>query len=376
MRLSKELFSKANAYANYSLPELYEKLKDCEWTKLNAFQKKMLIKSIMIKELEQINLPYTISIDYISKKYDQLAEYVNAYYYHSERLLCMNDDLITSGSGEFAYSVLDHELIHVEQYFKIDNLEKFPAEEEYIVKLNECLNTVGHNISVLEKNVVANLHIYALPDSVDINMFYILCIAEREAYSKQYLIYEESPDKNLLLLGCKAFRDKYGQSFSDEDIYKIIDQCYHNLYENIMPVGTYKEQSIQATVMYDLLHTAMYMYDGTHNLDILTDLDRKRKVLAESGYTIYGEEPLNNLLHEFYKYRNDISLLEKLSIEEQRINPKLLLWCLRTNADTLNYIKDIDAFLYNTMKHFDIYDDDTQQMLIDMFPYCLDYERE
>lgn len=283
-------------------------------------------------------------------------------------------DFIYEKNGAYIYSVLRHELVHVEQYFLLDNFDKYPERESDIVKLNICLDYKEHSISFCSTAERAGKFLVEFSTEESVNLFYFLSFAEREAYTAQYNIYKDK--ENFIESKCAYFREKYSSSLSNEEIAEIIDEAYHDLYYNIYPSGSYEHRNLVATVMYDLYHVVQYNYDNNYDISVLKDTSLKRKTLAEYGYTIYGEDPINDLLHNYCDFSADMSLLANLTAEQQLVNPKLLLRCLVTDGKTVDYIKDKEAFVYETSKNFENYIESTQQVLIDCFPNDFDKENK
>lgn len=256
----------------------------------------------------------------------------------------------------------------------VEHAESFPDKEEDIVKLSTCLEEGHHTVSFCTEKLCESQFFTMFSSNETVNIFHILSIAERKAYSLQYSIYQDK--ENLILLGFDQFRERYKVHLSDEEIKDVIDESYHKLYFNISPSGTYEQRNLQATVMYDLFHIVQYNYDSNYDLTVLKDHTKKKETLAKYGYTIYGEDPMNDLFHNSFDFLEDISRLSLLSIEEQRANPLLILRCLMKTEETVKYIKDEEAFIYETERRFSNFGEDIQNKLMDSYPqyFILDHE--
>ena len=279
-----------------------------------------------------------------------------------------------SENGNFVYSVLYHELEHAKQFYMIEHAESFPDKEEDIVKLSTCLEEGHHAVSFCTEEFCEVQFFTMFSSNETANIFHLLSIAERKAYSLQYSIYQDK--ENLLLLGFDQFRERYKVHLSDKEIEDVIDESYHKLYFNISPSGTYEQRNLQATVMYDLFHIVRYNYDSNYDLTVLKDHTKKKETLAKYGYTIYGEDPINGLFHNSFDFLEDISRLSLLSIEEQRTNPLLILRCLMKTEETIKYIKDEEAFIYETKRRFSNFGEDIQSKLIKNYSQYFDLNFE
>lgn len=374
MRIVRQLIGKANLFANKNVEELVDSVYK-SWNDYNIFQKESLLKAITDDTIKKSNYGYEVFIDYFSGDRNTYLFLVNGFYCHPDKTLSFNKDLLDEKNGAYVYSVLRHELVHVGQYFLVDNFDKFPERESDIVKLSICLDYKEHPISFCSTAERTGKFLVKFSTEESVNLFYFLSFAEREAYATQYNIYKDK--ENFIESKCSYFREKYSSSPTNKEIAEIIDEAYHDLYYNIYPSGSYEHRNLVATVMYDLYHVVQYNYDNSYDISILKDTSLKRKALAEYGYTIYGEDPVNNLLHNSCDYNENIPLLSELTIEQQRVNPQLLLRCLLHSKDTVNYIKDEESFLYEIGKRYDNYDDAIKSVLSECYPYYFteDFER-
>lgn len=136
----------------------------------------------------------------------------------------------------------------------------------------------------------------------------------------------------------------------DEEIDQLIDQSFCNIYHHKNPNGSYEWRNQLASMMYDLLYTGRAMHDNDYSL--MADgnlLLHKKRVLAEYGYNLPNEEPINDLMYS-PKVEYTYTFVDKLTIEKQRTNPKFILTALRQDEKVAQCIKDPEAFTYEILK--------------------------
>lgn len=304
---------------------------------------------------EVLKLPYKLAINLKIIDFKENT-FLNGQYKHNEKNIYINKHLLNTKSEKEIFSILMHELTHAIQNYKIDNRDFFKNEKKYIDLLDICINKIEYPIVFCNiNNDLCNFHInpsYAIYDKS--NLLYILCLSEREAFEIQDKINET----NLLKEAYDTFNKIYKTNLSNEEINKLIDNCYLNLYYHENPTGAYQERNIQATIMYDIAHLARYFYlisDKNNKLldeeidkeiNALLNISIKEKVLAIYGYIIFGRNPINDLYNEMSNMINDIEILNKLTKEQQISNPKLLLrFYQRYGENIYKYIKDKNTFI-------------------------------
>ena len=372
MKISSMLIGNLNWFDHYSLEQVRQEIIQ-NWDQYNILQKHSFLDSFINRLLESDGINNKVSIDYFYPNKESSSN-INGYYYNKDKEIVLNKELLDNKNGSFVYSVLCHELEHARQFYMIEHTENFPDKEEDIVKLSTCLEEGHHAISFCTEEACEAQFFTMFSSNETVNIFHLLSIAERKAYSLQYSIYQDK--ENLLLLGFDQFRERYKVHLSDEEIEDVLDESYHKLYFNISPTGTYEQRNLQATVMYDLFHVVQHNYDSNYDLTVLKDHTKKKETLAKYGYTIYGEDPINDLFHNSFDFLEDISRLSLLSIEEQRTNPLLILRCLIKTEETVNYIKDKEAFIYETKRRFSDFGEDIQNKLMDSYPQYFNLDRE
>lgn len=372
MKISSRLIGNLNWFDRYSLEQVRQEIIQ-NWDQYSILQKHSLLDSFINRLLESDGINNKISIDYFYPNKESSFN-INGYYYNKDKEIVLNKELLDNKNGSFVYSVLCHELEHARQFYMIEHTENFPDKEEDIVKLSTCLEEGHHAISFCTEEVCEVQFFTMFSSNETVNIFHLLSIAERKAYSLQYSIYQDKG--NLLLLGFDQFRERYKVHLSDEEIEDVIDESYHKLYFNISPTGTYEQRNLQATIMYDLFHVVQHNYDSNYDLAVLKDHTKKKETLAKYGYTIYGETPVNNLLRDGAIYLHKIYLLGDLSLEQQRVNPYLILRCLMVSQETKKYIKDEEAFIYEMKKEYDLYEDEIKIGLMTSYPQYFDTEQE
>lgn len=372
MKIPSKLIGNLQLFDGCSLEQMLQEIMQ-NWNKYNILQKHSLLDSFANRLLESDDINNKVSIDYFYPNNKSLFN-INGYYYNPDKRIVFNKELLNNKNGSFVYSVLCHELEHARQFYMVEHAESFPNKEEDIVKLSTCLEGGHHAISFCTEEFCEAQFFTMFSTNENVNIFHLLNIAERKAYSLQYSIYQDK--ENLLLLGFDQFRERYKVHLSDEEIEDVIDESYHKLYFNISPSGTYEQRNLHATVMYDLFHVVQYNYDSNYDLSILKDHTKKKETLAKYGYTIYGETPVNNLLRDGAIYLHKIYLLDDLSLEQQRVNPYLILRCLMVSQETKNYIKDEEAFIYEMKREYESYEDEIKIELTNSYPQYFGTEQE
>lgn len=372
MKIPSKLIGNLQLFDDCSLEQMLQEIMQ-NWDKYNILQKHSLLDSFANRLLEDTGVNSKVDIDYFYPNNKSLFN-INGYYYNPDKRIVLNKDLLDNKNGNFVYSVLCHELEHAKQFYMIEHAENFPDKERDIVKLSTCLEEGHHAVSFCTENLCEAQFFTMFSSNENVNIFHLLSIAERKAYSLQYSIYQDK--ENLLSLGFNLFREKYSFPLTNEEIEKIVDISYYKLYYNELPSGSYEQRNMQATVMYDLFQIVQYNYDPSYDLNILLDHHKKKETLAQYGYTIYGEIPLNNLIHDSVDYVDNISLLNNLSIEQQRVNPYLILRCLMVSQETKNYIKDEEAFIYEMKRGYESYEDEIKIELTNSYPQYFGTEQE
>lgn len=372
MKISSRLIGNLNWFDHYSFEQMRQEIMQ-NWDQYSILQKHSFLDSFINRLLESNDINNKVSIDYFYPNKESSFN-INGYYSNKDKEIVLNKELLDNENGSFVYSVLCHELEHAKQFYMIEHAESFPDKEEDIVKLSTCLEEGLHAVSFCTEKLCEAQFFTMFSSNENVNIFHLLSFAERKAYSLQYSIYQDK--ENLLLLGFDQFRERYKAHLSDKEIEDVIDESYHKLYFNISPSGTYEQRNLQATVMYDLFHVVQYNYDSNYDLTVLKDHTKKKETLAKYGYTIYGEIPLNNLIHDSVDYLDSISLLNNLSIEQQRVNPYLILRCLMVSQETKNYIKDEEAFIYEMKREYESYEDEIKIELTNSYPQYFGTEQE
>ena len=182
---------------------------------------------------------------------------------------------------------------------------------------------------------------------------------------KQSIIYEES---NRFYFSYERFNYIYKTNLNKQQIENLIDLCFLNLFNQNIPLGTYEEQNLQATVMYDIASVSHYMYEYMHSEFMMHEpyiIDRqlKRISLAKYGYTIYNEDPVNDLMKIASSYIVGDKEIKDLTLEQQKVNPKLLLLCLSFGKITIDDIKDKESFISELRKMYNSLSSDLQNYI-------------
>ncbi len=343
-----------------------EKLNRNSWAYMSISKKQSLIVKMFTSYISD-HCYLEATLFFVNEDNDSQMHGSNGYYNHADRMICINESLLLLDQGLMVYSVLCHELVHVEQNYMVDHIDEFPDKREEIELLNIYLNGIDRKINFCDmKDVNANFHITNFGTYSEItNLFYYLNVSEREAYKKQSITYEES---NRFYFSYERFNYIYKTNLNKQQIEDLIDLCFLNLFNQNIPLGTYEEQNLQATVMYDIASVSHYMYEYMHSEFMMHEpyiIDRqlKRISLAKYGYTIYNEDPVNDLMKIASSYIVGDKEIKDLTLEQQKVNPKLLLLCINFGKMTIDDIKDKESFIYELRKMYNSLSSDLQNYI-------------
>lgn len=362
MRIPKDVFNSAVSTVEYSdratkdnyLRVFRARLENSRFFGLIILQKQLVFKDMLQQEVGFTNYPLDISLYFNTAIADPSLQHANGYYDHTTKTIVINSALFLKHnckeSGTDIYAVLRHELHHAIQHYMVDHIEEF-ADRRDNISLYSLIFT-GQNCSATfcqTKPVNIDLLFNKIVEDNSLSvMFYALNITEREAHRIQYELYQ--PNTNLLEESYSFARRRYGRNLQDKEIDQLIDQSFRNIYHHKNPNGSYEWRNQLASMMYDLLYAGKAMHDNNYSL--MADgnlLLHKKRVLAEHGYNMPGEEPINDLMFDS-DTQYDVSFVRNLSVERQRVNPKYLMLCLRRHICTANDIKDQEAFIYEALK--------------------------
>ena len=351
-----------------------EKLNKDSWAYMSISKKQSLIVKMFASYMSDHGY-LEATLFFVNEDNDPQMHGSNGYYNHADRMICINESLLLLDQGLMVYSVLCHELVHVEQNYMVDHIDEFPDKREEIELLSIYLNGIDRKINFCDmKDVDANFHItnFYIQSNVS-NILYYLNISERQAYTKQNTVYCK---KDILSEMYQLFNKEYKTSLQSEDINKIIDLCFSKLYNQNLPSGTYKEQNLQATIMYDIANISNYIFNLSSNLSYYVDKDKKKNDLAKYGYTIYNESPVNNLMDSLYLFVSGKRKINDLTIEEQRVNPKIILLSLFNKKACPEDIKDMDAFIYEIRNMYSVLSGEIKDFISDNFMEDIKLEDE
>lgn len=374
MHIPKDLIGGIKTFQSEAKEELLDLLHS-QWYQYTLTQKQLLLMAIANRTEQELGIDPLVSVDYFTPSCDSECIF-NAYYDKTENAIYFNRFLLDKEDPDMVHSVLMHELEHRFQHHLLDHWECSVDQESRFTNLAICLDDTEHPVSFCSKQEYSGQFLTMPCEQDVVKMFYALSTAEREAYKVQYDINNPVDDDNILLQGYATFRERYLCNFTDSDISNIIDTAHYNLYNHQYPDGDYETRNLIATVMYDLFHVVQHNYDSSYDLSILNDFSKKQKILADYGYTVYKKDPINDLSDQTYAYIKNLSLLDELTIEQQIVNPLLLLRCFILKQDTANHIKDKEAFIYEIEKDFYSYSEEIQSLLLDSFSEYLEVSYE
>lgn len=362
MQIPKEIFNSINS--NTTALEIHDprQFVDIVWTKLTnssffqliTLRKQFLLRDVLRQEIGMMDYPLALSLDFSTSKYNPILDYANGYYNHNDHTIVLNTKLLSDyyceDIGVSIYSVLKHELHHATQHYMIDYLDQFPQDQSKVFLYGIILSGRSYQSTFCQKQPV---HVDLLINRVAENnplsvMFYALNITEREAHQIQYSLC--FPKYDILFDSYEFARKRYGKSLSNQDIDILMDQSFINIFSNAMPEGNYETRNQLASMMYDLVYVGRAMHEGDFSLiEEGSLLSHKKTVLAEYGYNLPNEEPINDLIFSpEAQYTRDF--VKNLSVEKQRVNPRFLLAVMRKDEFVVNYIKDVEAFKYEVLK--------------------------
>ena len=313
-------------------------LKKEKWQNISIYKKKKLTLDIfkyLSKELEN-NVKkiifYTDSEEYNKK-------YANGYFDNNNLCIYINEKMLFNDNGYLLYNLIAHELFHSYQNSK--GLKEYKEILE-IVK-DKKISLYIYPVSYLNTNIY-----------VKTNIFYVLNKYEREAnnYGDNQ---ERLLNKNVFKIDINIsnFKDIYNCShLKDKEIFKLIDDCFSNIYHNINP-----SNNLEATIMYDIYVLAMYNSNIIDNIKLINLLKNKNKaqLLEKEGYEIFGDEPSNSLAENCKDIRNNkensLKLLKSLNLIQLKNNPDFINTMLfYYNKDTLKILKDKNYNIYKINK--------------------------
>lgn len=382
MQIPKEVFNSNNSNVLIPVANDPKQLADIVWTRLTnssffqliTLRKQFLLRDLFRQEVGMMNYPIDVSLEFNTSKYDPILDYANGYYSDESHTIVLNAKLFSKhyceDIGVSIYAVLKHELRHAMQHYMIYHLEKFPENQSDIFLYGIILSGKDYCSTFCQKEPV---RINLLMDRISENnalsvMFYALNITEREAHEIQYQLCP--PKHNILSDSYEFARKRYGKTLTDKDIDDLMDQSFINIFSNAMPEGNYEKRNQLASAMYDLVYAGRAMYEKDFSL--IEDgslLLHKKKILAEYGYNMPNEEPINDLMFSSEaRYTRDF--VKDLSIEKQRVNPRFLLTVMRKDESIINDIKDKEAFKYEVLKFADESHEFAYGCFYRAFPEC------
>lgn len=223
--------------------------------------------------------------------------YINKYY--------LTNNFTELISYDF-YNLIYHELYHSYQNYLSSINDSLKIND--ILQKNEVF-LINNKKSYLYINDYNNLDI---KNKEKAKMYYILCHLEREAiyysYNKTIEIKLEYP--KLVEIYCENFNEIYGLSFTQTDIFNLIDTCYLNIYNHKSP-----SNDIEATIMYDICIFALYQGQSITEMEVMNYLNKenKQKILEDQEFSIYTN-PFKASNSFIKKY--DISSLSKEELKD------------------------------------------------------------
>lgn len=340
------------------IEDIYTFLNYEKWNELNNIEKRIIIQKLVDKEVEKLGIQNPPEL-VISE--ESLGMYVVGGYKKETNTLYIASNILDDVF--LIYNTIVHELTHCKQWKNIDNgtgneLYKICMSED-VTKINFC--------DFKDVNGILHININLFNEEFS-TMLYKLSLPEREAYQRAYeaeLKYNPYA-KDELREAYTIFYKKMKLNYTREEINRIIDDSFLYLFYTKMPVGTYENRNIHASIMYNITCSAILNMENSIENQNLLNIDYERNMLAKYGYTRTGYPPINDLKSDAAKYVDNIHNLSEMSVENQIANPELFaMLFLHKKQNIFPYIKDKEAFLYELV-HSD-WDDNMQNEILDYY---------
>ena len=260
-----------------------------------------------------------------------------------DKIIYINQNLLNNEhDGYKIYNIIAHELYHSYQDLN-DN----------------CYEEILNNNKNLENKKINNLYITPIISNnkkiTDLSLlYYHLNKYEREAFIYGDIIENLINDNKNRYVNkfIKDFKGYYQINLDRKEIFKLIDDCFFNIYHNINP-----SNNLEATIMYDIYVLAMYNSNIIDNIKLINLLKNKNKaqLLEKEGYEIFGDGPSNSLAENCKDIRNNkensLKLLKSLNLIQLKNNPDFINTMLfYYNKDTLKILKDKNYNIYKINK--------------------------
>lgn len=274
----------------------------------------------------------------------------------NKKEIIISKSILENASPVKVFGVIKHECMHALQ----SKLEKEFPQDSHSIKLDYSRNKYNEDLNFCNfhfknnKMYISNEYYISYEGNDIAEMFYHLCISEREAFDVEYKRNKELSERNGLLFvennkveeQLDFFRKKYNcPNLTSNEIFDLIDSAYANLIEGKYP-GTNKDGNLCANIMYDLCVVSASISGNMDKNTVIEYLKKSRKQNELLGYNytnVNVEFPSNSLSDKLEYYLAHLSKVGEMSDIVQKDNPSLLsTLCIFTNGDALKYVKDKD----------------------------------
>lgn len=369
-------------FSDLDLEKLYVYFTDKNWNKLSEQKKIELLNCVLEEEKQKIinegyynslteklefnliglqNFDIDISFD------DEAITHSGRYNYNTQTITICKKKLSKNTNGIDAYCTLMHELQHGIQDHLIKNIENYEQntkEYNYINKLRIVKNNHRQKIDFCGITGDGILHFNELQRNINpmtnklAKMFYILSCTERDAlsyekYKKESIgkqLAAKIDREDLIKESIDIFNEMYPEH-SNLEIFNLLDECVRYLYERINDID-----DLHATIMYDIAYIALILEKEENGEEINEDYaklifpENKEANMAKYNYAVYGTDTryedyviIEDLKNVMDLYNFDLEKFNKLTQEQKKNNPKLLLYAAtRINDDLTKYIDNLE----------------------------------
>lgn len=270
--------------------------------------------------------------------------------------IIISKSVLENASPVKVFGVIKHECMHALQ----SKLEREFPQDSHSIKLDYSKNKYNEDLNFCNfhfknnKMYISNEYYISCEGNDIAEMFYHLCISEREAFNAEYKRNKELSERNGFLFvennkveeQLDFFRKRYNcPNLTSNEIFDLIDSAYANLIEGKYP-STNQDGNLCSNIMYDLCLVSASISGNMDKNTVIEYLkqSRKQNELLDYNYTnVNVEFPSNSLSDQFEYYLSHLSKVGEMSDIIQKDNPSLLsTLCIFTNGKALKYVKDKD----------------------------------
>lgn len=253
---------------------------------------------------------FRMGIENCNVKMQTLPLYMEGVFIEEKNEIAIGDFVAKYFLSTKVFSVITHECTHSYQA----KLEKDSPQDPHSIKLeysrhrnHEEINFCGFHFSDVNM-YTSNYKSIAFKENQLAEMFYYLCISEREAFLAGYKREKEICERNEIPFleynevsnQVERFKQRYDcPNFTDSEVFEMIDIAYANLIEGKIP-STDKMGNLCANVMYDLCVVSAHLSGKTSKQQVSEYLmiGNKHENLLKYGYSSISMERATKSLFE------------------------------------------------------------------------------